>query len=294
MNSHALKRAGMLVFAIALIMLDALNLCGQQDWEDLTFDTPVTKTESTPAKPVNPAGPVSYPQKRPVVSPAGKAKVTQAIETLNATNPRSQTAGMDPKRLGSTNKSSTVPARPTQPTDSASGSQIKQAGYVESTQGLTRDGLDPLLIQRRPRRNAPAPTIIMTPPDRGSLPPIRGSITGLSGETATERLIQMQNLKVDLERENDELRQLNAALQTRVKENQEQLIAAVKEIQSARRELSSSRTDLDRLRTDIQGLREKIKMAEKEHAGFLQSMGPLLQQLLESTDVSALPTNPPE
>jgi hypothetical protein len=41
-------------------------------------------------------------------------------------------------------------------------------------------------------------------------------------------------------------------------------------------------------------LREKVRLAEKEHSAVLQSMGPLLQQLLESDEVGALPPRPME
>ena len=123
---------------------------------------------------------------------------------------------------------------------------------------------------------------------------MRGTLLGLNGETATERLLQMRTAALELERENEELRQQNAGLLSRVKESHDQLLAGVREIQLARKELTAARSDLDRLRNDLQSLRDKVRIAEREYSAVLQSMGPLLQQLLESDDVSALPPNPTE
>jgi chromosome segregation ATPase len=119
-------------------------------------------------------------------------------------------------------------------------------------------------------------------------------LIGLNGETATERLIRMRDMVADLERENEELRQQNAGLQSRVKESQDQLVAGIRDVQNARKELSVARGDLDRLRSDMQALRDKVRIAEREYTAILQSLGPLLQQLFESDDVSALPPNPTE
>ena len=170
---------------------------------------------------------------------------------------------------------------------------MRQAGaYEDVNRGITRDGVDPLTITPLNPRKQPPPVVVGPAGGRMAPPGVRGALIGLNGETATERAIQLQNLRIELEQENEILRQQNLQLQARVKDTQDQLMAAAREIQIARKELMSARGDLDRLRSELQALREKFRMADKEHKGFLQSMGPLLQQLLESNDVTALPPDP--
>jgi chromosome segregation ATPase len=163
-------------------------------------------------------------------------------------------------------------------------------------QGVTPDGADPLLLKERrnSKRGPGSIPLITVPGERVVAPAASGELLGLKGTTATERLLQMRAVSLELERENEELRQQNAGLMSRLKESHEQLAAGVREIQMARKELSVARGDLDRLKTDLQNLREKVRIAEREYSGVLQSMGPLLQQLLESDDLTGLPPNPSE
>lgn len=164
--------------------------------------------------------------------------------------------------------------------------------HPDPTQGLTLDGADPALLNRRKVMQLPPMTT--SPTDRG-LPQFRGSVLGLNpGEAASERLFQMQGMMRDLELQMEDLRQQNAGLQTRIKERDEQILAAVREIRVARKELGLAKNDLDRSKRELQTLQDKVRTAEREHSAVLQSMGPLLQQLLESDDVGSLPPNPAE
>jgi hypothetical protein len=163
--------------------------------------------------------------------------------------------------------------------------------HPDPTQGLTLDGADPAQVRRKAMQLPPMTT---SPTDRGT-PQFRGSVLGLNtGETATERLLQMQVMVRELELQAEDLRQQNAGLQSRIKDRDEQILAAVREIKVARKELGLAKNDLDRSKRELQTLQDKVRTAEREHSAVLQSMGPLLQQLLESDDVGSLPPNPAE
>ncbi len=302
MKPQAYKRARMLVIAIALIAADTSVLRGQRDSDDMVFETPLIndkhQSATNPSVNVSSPRPPTTPTMSPL-SPAGRASLSKRSSIKSNNNDiRKSIPGTEPKRVAA---NPAPAATPTEKVAQAVAESYQKTGgrpaitpvaHHDSNQGITRDGLDPLLMEQRERRNSPI--VVTSPVNRGSPPPVRGSYLGLNGETATERAIQIQTLKMELEQENEILRQQNAGLQTRVKETQDQLMAAAREIQSARKEVTAARGDLDRLRADLQSLREKVRMAEKEHTGFLQSMGPLLQQLLESNDVTALPPNPTE
>lgn len=180
--------------------------------------------------------------------------------------------------------------------DSAStGSEIVQTSHQDPYSGVTADGMDRMYVKPRPRQaNAFPPQVVVSHGDQTVPPNIRGSIVGLNGETAMERCLQLIEALRELEQENGNLRQQNSMLQSRVKEMQEQLAGGVREIQGARKELTQSLSELSRLRADIQLLREKVRTTENDHKAVLQSMGPLLQQLLESEDITSLPPNPTE
>jgi hypothetical protein len=202
-----------------------------------------------------------------VVTPTA---MTPAVETPQATNQTSMPA------LATTGSTPVTPA-----------------SHLDPLTVVDRDGGD--ATQLRKVRRVQNTVVVTTSPAESNGPPgVRGALFGLSGTTATERLFQLQNQFLTLQRESDELRRENAIMMSRVKESQEQLMAGVREIQLARKELTVARGDLDRLRNDLQNLREKVRMAEKEHSAVLQTIGPLLQQLLEVDEVSSLPPSPVE
>ena len=98
----------------------------------------------------------------------------------------------------------------------------------------------------------------------------------------------------DLERHVEDVTQQNANLNAVIAQRDEKLQSAVREIRSARKDLVTAKEELERLKREVEGLREKVRNAEKDNAAVLQTMAPLLQQLLESDDVSSLPTKSAE
>lgn len=307
MKSQTLCRASLLAIAIAFTMTDAPFLHGQSDSDEMVFEPPKATSAARAAAIMRQTNRVHFAHETTTDSPApGKAVITQTNATSNPT-PSRMPLGTDPKRnlpvprstrpASSAATTAAPPAVPSQASPAVgSGSIIKQASHQDPNRGLTPDGLDVTQVPQRPRRvrNLP-PQIVTSPADRGTPPAPRGTLLNLNaGEMASERLLQMTTAVRELEFENDELRQQNAGLQTRVKEIQDQLTAATREIQIARKELNLAKNDLSRLRADIQSLREKVRTAENDHKAVLQSMGPLLQQLLEADDVVALPPNPTE
>lgn len=133
------------------------------------------------------------------------------------------------------------------------------------------------------------------PVDRNAPPSIIGSHLGLKpGETATERSLRLMSAIGDLERHVEDVTQQNANLNAVIAQRDEKLQSAVREIRSARKDLVTAKEELERLKREVEGLREKVRNAEKDNAAVLQTMAPLLQQLLESDDVSSLPTKSAE
>ncbi len=129
------------------------------------------------------------------------------------------------------------------------------------------------------------------PLDRNSPPAVVGSHLGLQpGETATERSFRLMSAIGDLERHVENITFENATLNAAVKEREDKLQLAAREVRAHRKDLLVSREELDRLKREVDGLREKFRSVEKDNAAVLQTMAPLLQQLLESDDVGALPT----
>jgi hypothetical protein len=276
---------------LAIVTFDTSILHGQRNSEDPNYELTNINTGS-PLPPSNggfPATPSSTNDET-----VGKAIVNRPSGNKPNLLPRKSASiqGTEPKQLipRSSKSATTNPAYHNVPN-----SKVTQASHLDTTRGLDRDGNIPKQRSINQQEMQNAASMVVSPMESNSRPPVRGTLIGLNGGQSTvERILSLQTAKTDLERENDELRQLNAGLQVRVRESQEQLLAVVKELQSARKDVSSARNDLDRLRADLQNLREKIRLAQKEHTDVLQSMGPLLQQLLESDDVGSLPPNPME
>lgn len=126
---------------------------------------------------------------------------------------------------------------------------------------------------------APYPTERLRPPT------IMGSHLGLQpGETATERSLRLMTAIGDLERQVDGLTQRNAELNQHVKQRDDQLLLAIREIKTARKDVSAARDELDHLRQQVKALQDKVRDAERDNAALLQTMAPLLQKLLESEE----------
>ena len=296
MNRIAITGVRPLAISVVFIMANASSLRGQRGADEMVFEAPLLAPANAIGRSENVSRTLNSAQiSKPKGVPASRSGVTQVSGTMPLSTPRTPIVGTEPNK-GVSSISSSIPnqvGRRSPATMAPAGTGVTTAGHVDPMQGLTPDGGDPAL-QRRRQVPLPPP-LFMTATDRGAPPSVKGSFLGLnSGETATERLIQMRTVMIDLERQNEELRQLNVGLLGRIKERDEQFLAAVREIKLARKELGLAKNDLDRLRGDIQVLREKVRTAEKEHSAVLQSMGPLLQQLLESDDVGSLPPHPTE
>ena len=301
MIPQVLRRSLVPVIAAALIMADASILRGQRDPDELTFQPPVNAAAgkaNASARTTNP--PSSTRESRPPALPtAGRAVVNKRVYNLPGRTLPAQTQSNDPKKnppnsqLPYTPRSSIVTAGVKDA--AATGSEIRQASHQDPYSGVTPDGLDRSFVPPRGRQaHQLPPQIVVSHSDQTRPSPVRGSIVGLNGETAMERLLQALEVIRELEQDNGTLRQQNATLQARVKEMQDQLATGVREIQGARKELTQSLSDLNRLKADIQMLREKVRTTENDHKAVLQSMGPLLQQLLEADDITSLPPNPTE
>ncbi|MBI5757319.1 MAG: hypothetical protein HZA46_02230 [Planctomycetales bacterium] len=133
-----------------------------------------------------------------------------------------------------------------------------------------------------------------TPSDRNKPPPITGTHLGLRpGETATERSLRLMANIAELEFHAEELSQRDTAMTALIRQKDEKLAQAIREIKSARKELSLAREELERLKEQTHALQEKMRAAERENTALLQSIAPLLHQLLE-TDASETPPPKPE
>ena len=140
-------------------------------------------------------------------------------------------------------------------------------------------GLPPLF----PRLRSPLPGNGSAHPSERAVPPtILGSHLGLQpGETATERSLRLMSAVGELEAQVDTLAERNVDLIQHIKQRDEQLLLAIREIRSARKEVASARDELERLRQQVKGLQGKVGDAERENAALLQTMAPLLHKLLE-------------
>jgi polyhydroxyalkanoate synthesis regulator phasin len=130
------------------------------------------------------------------------------------------------------------------------------------------------------------------PTERLQAPSILGSHLGLlPGETATERSIRLMNLINDRDHQIDGLSQRNSELSQMVKQRDDQLLLAIREIKSTRKEVQTARDELEYLRQQVKALQEKVHGADRDNAALIQTMAPLLQKLLESNNNSS---NSPE
>ena len=298
MKSFGNQQAWWLATTAILAMSATANLPGQTPPRDVEFDLPTSESK-TALRPSTkqPFSPAAVKAQRTLLSQPGKTSLKPSPSGLPDKVTRAPFPGKDPKghldgqttfanplEIGTAGYQTTTRAK-----------KVTPVGHLEPPQTLTLDGVE-LPAQPVPRHRGPQPPqMFVAPSERGTPPSIRGSQLQLQpGETATERSMRLMTMLLESERQNEELRAQQADLLTRNKEGQDQLLAAAREIRSARKELTTARDDLGRLRNDVQSLRERVRASDKEHAAVLQSMGPLLQQLLESEDVGSLPPNPME
>jgi outer membrane protein TolC len=99
------------------------------------------------------------------------------------------------------------------------------------------------------------------------------------------------NLINDRDQQIDGLSQRNSELSQMVKQRDDQLLLAIREIKSTRKEVQTARDELEYLRQQVKALQEKVHGADRDNAALIQTMAPLLQKLLESNNNSS---NSPE
>lgn len=226
-----------------------------------------------------PARPAATP------APAAASKVrTASLETPSQEPSVSGLSQPDAARTGAAN----APARK---------NGITQAGHIDA---LHDPNIDPSLapppdgLLHGPlwNRQNNGPGAAMTfPMDRGVPPTIRGSHLGLlPGETATERSLRLMSAVAELERQLEGLGQRNAELNELVRQRDDQLLLAIREIKSARKEVLGARDELERLREQVKNLHEKMLTAERDNAALLQTMAPLLYQLLDANPAAPAKT----
>lgn len=179
----------------------------------------------------------------------------------------------------------------------AAGDSVKTAGHFDEINDpgfvspvpppMAEAGPGPLF-----QRTKPLPDSGMSfPTERMRPPTIMGSHLGLQpGETATERSLRLMSAVGELERQVESLDQRNAELNQHIKQRDDQLLLAIREIKSARKEVTSARDELEHLRQQVAALQDKVRDAERDNAALLQTMAPLLQKLLE-TDGTNSPTD---
>jgi hypothetical protein len=132
------------------------------------------------------------------------------------------------------------------------------------------------------------------PSDRQVPPMILGSHLRLQpGETATERSLRLMSAIGELEKQVDALGQQNAEQNQLLKQRDDQLLMAIREIKSARKEVSTARDELERLRLQVKGLQDKVQNSERDSAALLQTLAPLVQKLLEP-EAAGEPVDGPE
>lgn len=189
-------------------------------------------------------------------------------------------------------------------TQAAHASSQNPAGDTVKTAGHFDEITDPGFVSPVPppsaeagpgplfQRTRPVPDAGMSfPAERMRPPTIMGSHLGLQpGETATERSLRLMSAVGELERQVESLDQRNGELNQHIKQRDDQLLLAIREIKSARKEVSSARAELEHLRQQVGALQDKVRDAERDNAALLQTMAPLLQKLLEA-DGTTSPTD---
>ena len=168
-------------------------------------------------------------------------------------------------------------------------SAVKPAGHFDD---ISASAFPPSVPP--PEGSTPAPLFHrqaapLTPPgmafptERMQPPTILGSHLGLlPGETATERSMRLMTTVGEMERQIDAMGQRNAELNQLVKQRDDQLLLAIREIKSTRKEVQTARDELEFLRQQVKALQEKVQGADRDNAALIQTMAPLLQKLLET------------
>lgn len=159
--------------------------------------------------------------------------------------------------------------------------EASDAGFMAPIPPPASDVVNtPMLHRHRPPLLGPGAHF---PMDRVGPPTIMGSHLGLlPGETATERSLRLMSHVGDLERQVEAFDQRNTEQCQLIKQRDDQLLLAIREIKTARKEVGAARDELEQLRRQVKALQEKVRDAERDNAALLQTMAPLLQKLLDA------------
>ncbi|MDB5343593.1 MAG: hypothetical protein JWP89_1970 [Schlesneria sp.] len=187
----------------------------------------------------------------------------------------------------------TATARPT--------SAVKPAGHFDDISESAFPPSVPPPVGSMPAPLFPRLATPLNPPgspyptERLQAPSILGSHLGLlPGETATERSIRLMNLINDRDQQIDGLSQRNSELSQMVKQRDDQLLLAIREIKSTRKEVQTARDELEYLRQQVKALQEKVHGADRDNAALIQTLAPLIQKLLESDNNNSSSNSPEE
>ncbi|MBM4077857.1 MAG: hypothetical protein FJ267_19685 [Planctomycetes bacterium] len=113
----------------------------------------------------------------------------------------------------------------------------------------------------------------------------------LPHETASERLLKLMDVLAEKDRQIESLSLQETGLNELIRQKDEKLQAAAREIRQARRDVANAQEQLDQLKQSVRSLHEKVQTSERENAEVLRTLTPLLQQLLNDEDeVAPMPT----
>lgn len=205
----------------------------------------------------------------------------------------------DPGRISGGHRSTVTPVNAVSTPGSPTTGTATQAGHYNETTDpgfsspvpppTSETPQHPLLFSRSRMAPIPGPGSVF-PNDRMQPPTIMGRHLGLQpGETATERSLRLMSAIGELERQVESTGHRNEELNLSVKQRDDQLLLAIREIRAARKDVATAREELERLREQVRTLQEKVRDAERDNAALLQTMAPLLQKLLEPVETSPPP-----
>ena len=256
----------------------------------LTHPYAVPRAAATLPLSTTPAAPVRAKPQTTSAPPASRRHFTAAINSSKS----NLAASVTPRQSTAVGATANHKVTPLGSVSTAGG--ITPATHIDlvPSEQPTATALEPnrLNFIRKPVKEPPLP--VQTPSfplDRNSPPSIVGRHLGMQpGETASERSFRLMSVIGELERHVENVTFENATLKAAVKESDDKFQMAAREVRAHRKDLLVSREELDRLKREVDGLREKFRNVERDNAAVLQTMAPLLQHLLESDEIGALPT----
>lgn len=298
MKSPSNKIAIQTVLIVATAIGGGSSMCGQEAWDfdlDVVPPSPAPAIEYVPRYVVPPSVSVQTPPRVASPSPAVATPTVPGSQERAVAPAWSirQNGHKSASRPGSTSATSNVNGR----------SSVTQIGKLPNSGGARTvaheedggpsklPGIPIPFVKPHPSDSLISPPSV--PTDRTAPPSVLGNHLGLRpGETATERSLRLMSAIGDLERQLEDALQVNASLSHQIQQRDEKLQLAVREIRAARKDVAAAKEEVERLKREIDDLSEKVRSAESDNAAVLQTIAPLLQQLIESDEVGSVPTKP--